>query len=76
MLEVARSRGALTNHPHLAFRDADASAAELPVDWDLLFSRFGVMFFSQPSAAFGHLRKSLRTGGRCVFVCWRAPCAS
>src|SRR6185503_5677330 len=33
----------------------------------------GVMFFSQPSRAFGHLRKALRPGGRCVFVCWRAP---
>jgi hypothetical protein len=32
-----------------------------------------VMFFSEPSAAFSHLRKSLRAGGRCVFVCWRTP---
>jgi hypothetical protein len=39
----------------------------------LLFSRFGVMFFSQPAHALGHLRGSLRAGGRCVFVCWRAP---
>jgi hypothetical protein len=39
----------------------------------LLFSRFGVMFFSEPSKAFSHLRKSLRRGGRCVFVCWRTP---
>jgi hypothetical protein len=31
------------------------------------------MFFSQPSQAFNHLRKSLRAGGRCVFVCWRTP---
>lgn len=73
MLEVARSRGALANCAHLAFRDGDASEAALPANTDLLFSRFGVMFFSQPSRAFGHLRKSLRTGGRCVFVCWRAP---
>jgi SAM-dependent methyltransferase len=73
MLEVARSRGALANCAHLAFRDGDASEAELPAKVDLLFSRFGVMFFSQPSPAFSHLRKSLRAGGRCVFVCWRAP---
>src|SRR2546429_9463284 len=73
MLEVARSRGALANCAHLAFRDGDASEAGLPANTDLLFSRFGVMFFSQPSQAFSHLRKSLRTGGRCVFVCWRAP---
>lgn len=73
MLEVARSRGALANCAHLAFRDGDASEAGLPTDTDLLFSRFGVMFFSQPAQAFSHLRKSLRMGGRCVFVCWRAP---
>lgn len=73
MLEVARSRGALANCAHLAFRDGDASEAALPANTDLLFSRFGVMFFSQPSRAFSHLRKSLRKGGRCVFVCWRAP---
>jgi SAM-dependent methyltransferase len=73
MLEVARSSGALANCAHLTFRDGDASEAGLPANTDLLFSRFGVMFFSQPSQAFSHLRQSLRTGGRCVFVCWRAP---
>jgi SAM-dependent methyltransferase len=73
MLAVARSRGALANRAHLAFRDGDASKAALPANTDLLFSRFGVMFFSQPSPAFSHLRKSLRAGGRCVFVCWRTP---
>src|SRR6266550_1579611 len=73
MLAVARSRGALANCAHLAFREGDASEAALPANIDLLFSRFGVMFFSQPSPAFSHMRKSLRTGGRCVFVCWRTP---
>jgi SAM-dependent methyltransferase len=73
MLEVARSRAALAKCAHLAFRDGDASEVGLPANTDLLFSRFGVMFFSQPSPAFRHLRQSLRAGGRCVFVCWRAP---
>ena len=73
MLEVARARAAQANSAHLAFRYGDASEAELPANIDLLFSRFGVMFFSQPSPAFSHLRQSLRAGGRCVFVCWRAP---
>jgi SAM-dependent methyltransferase len=73
MLAVARSRGALANGAHLDFRDGDASEAALPANTDLLFSRFGVMFFSQPTPAFSHMRKSLRAGGRCVFVCWRTP---
>jgi len=73
MLEVARSRGVSAACSHLSFREGDASETRLPSNIDLLFSRFGVMFFSQPSNAFRHLRKSLRKGGRCVFVCWRTP---
>jgi len=73
MLDVARARAALADCVHLVFREGDASEAELPADTDLLFSRFGVMFFSQPTRALSHLRASLRAGGRSVFVCWRAP---
>ena len=73
MLAVARARAAEAKLPQLAFAEADASAADLPADCDLLFSRFGVMFFDEPAAALARLRRALRTGGRCVFVCWRAP---
>src|SRR5438874_9063298 len=73
MLEVARSRAALADCSHLVFREGDASEVGFLADSDLLFSRFGVMFFSEPIQALSHLRGSLRAGGRCVFVCWRAP---
>lgn len=73
MLDVALERAKGTGFAQLEFRNADASVATLPAANDLLFSRFGVMFFSQPSAAFGHMRLSLKPGARCVFVCWRAP---
>ncbi len=73
MLEVARARTTLAGWPHLTFREADASESELPADTDLVFSRFGVMFFGEPVSAFRHLRSSMRSRGRCVFVCWRAP---
>ncbi|WP_374590774.1 class I SAM-dependent methyltransferase [Aquabacterium sp.] len=73
MLQVAKARAELAGLAHLSFSEADASDAELPADVDLLFSRFGVMFFAEPAVAFGHLRRALRSGGRCVFVCWRAP---
>jgi hypothetical protein len=36
------------------------------------FSRFGVMFFSDPAASFINIRRSLRPNGRLAFVCWRA----
>ena len=41
--------------------------------FDLLFSRFGVMFFNDPTAAFANLIKALRPGGRLAFLCWQAP---
>jgi len=65
--ERARERGVAAD-----FRLGDASRAELsPASFDLLFSRFGVMFFDDPAAAFGHLRAALKPGGRLAFVCWR-----
>lgn len=39
---------------------------------DLIFSRFGVMFFADPVTAFANLRRALRPSGRLAFVCWRS----
>jgi SAM-dependent methyltransferase len=53
-----------------------ADAGTYPFDAasaDLVFSRFGVMFFADPVAAFTNLRRALRPSGRLAFVCWRAP---
>lgn len=41
--------------------------------YDLVFSRFGVMFFGEPVAAFRNLHRALKPTGRLVFVCWRTP---
>lgn len=51
--------------------EADASDHSFGAEFDLLFSRFGVMFFADPDRAFANLRKSLKPGGRLAFVCWR-----
>lgn len=44
-----------------------------PESADMLFSRFGVMFFAQPTESFANMRKALRPGGRLAFACWRTP---
>ena len=49
----------------------DAAAHPFRPDADLLFSRFGVMFFDEPAAAFANLRRAMRPGGRLAFCCWR-----
>jgi SAM-dependent methyltransferase len=55
----------------VAFLKADAATYEFEPAFDLAFSRFGVMFFDDPVAAFANLRKALVKTGRLVFVCWR-----
>jgi len=42
-----------------------------PGSIDLVFSRFGVMFFPDPVAAFANLRRGARRGARLAFACWR-----
>jgi SAM-dependent methyltransferase len=44
-----------------------------PASFDLLVSRFGVMFFADPVLSFRNLRSSLRPDGRLVFACWCEP---
>jgi ubiquinone/menaquinone biosynthesis C-methylase UbiE len=72
MLEVARRRAAEAGLSQVVFVEADASNARLPQDLDLIFSRFGVMFFADPVEAFTHMRRALKDSGRLAFVCWRA----
>ncbi|HEY0594223.1 class I SAM-dependent methyltransferase [Sphingopyxis sp.] len=69
---VGIARAAAPVGAPVEFRCADAATAPLPAgSIDLLFSRFGVMFFDDPVAAFGHMRRALKPGGRLAFVCWR-----
>jgi SAM-dependent methyltransferase len=54
-------------------RDDAATAAPGAPGADLAFSKFGVMFFGDPEAAFANLRRALKPGGRLCFACWRSP---
>jgi SAM-dependent methyltransferase len=68
-LAVARARAAGTD---VAFVEADAAACPFRPEHDLVFSRFGVMFFADPERAFANLRAAAAPGGRLAFVCWRS----
>lgn len=72
MLEVARRSAEAEGRSQITFENVDAQTAELPGPFDLVYSRFGVMFFADPVAAFANLRRALRPDGRLGFVCWRA----
>ena len=70
-LAVAGQRAA--GMANLAFAEADAQTYPFAGDADAIFSRFGVMFFTDPPTAFANLRSALKPGGRLGFVCWRGP---
>jgi len=73
MLDRARERVREAALSHVSFLQADAETHLLPVShYDALFSRFGIMFFQDPEAAFTNLKRGLRPGGRLVAICWRA----
>lgn len=71
LLALARKRAAEAGSP-ATFEQADASAYTAEYKFDLMISRFGVMFFEDPAAAFANIRAQIRTGGRMAFMCWQA----
>jgi SAM-dependent methyltransferase len=72
MLDVALRRPR-TADLQVTFQNLDAQTGDIGHKlYDAAYSRFGVMFFSDPVAAFVNIRRSLKPYGRLAFVCWRA----
>jgi SAM-dependent methyltransferase len=71
MLAAARKRIAENRAGNVRFVLADAQThAFTPAAFDLVASRFGVMFFGDPAAAFRNLLGATKPGGRLCFACW------
>jgi SAM-dependent methyltransferase len=73
-IQVAEARrlAAAAGVANASFEVVDAQVHPFEAGiFDVLLSSFGVMFFDDPAAAFGNLRKALRRGGRLAFLCWR-----
>lgn len=71
MIDAARTR--MSDHPQVSLAIADAQTADLlqAHQFDAVYSRFGVMFFADPIAAFANIATATRPGGRLTFVCWQ-----
>ncbi len=70
MLVRARDRAAHLANTTFALADAATFVPDAP--FDVVISRFGVMFFDDPTAAFANVRRAMKPGGRLVFVCWQS----
>jgi SAM-dependent methyltransferase len=71
MLARARQNAAQSDVANAYFTHGDAQTYRFRRFFDAVISRFGVMFFADPVAAFANLRTAVRQGGRLAFVCWQ-----
>jgi SAM-dependent methyltransferase len=69
---LARGRERAAGLGNVEFVHADVQVYDLgEARFDAAYSRFGVMFFAGPVAAFANVRRALRPGGVLSFVCWQ-----
>lgn len=74
MLAVARQRSAAEDLRNVTFEQGDAQFHAFPMaGFDLCISRFGVMFFADPAAAFANIGRAMRAGGRLAWMVWQSP---
>ncbi len=72
MIEAARAR-AIAQGSAARFICADAQSHDLEsASIDLIVSRFGVMFFDDPVAAFGNLRRAAKPKAKLTLIVWRS----
>ena len=73
LIELARSR-ASSEQSAVTFHVADVATANAPEAlFQRLVSRFGIMFFDDPAAAFSNLIRWLAPGGRFASAVWGRP---
>lgn len=70
LIELAKQRSAAVS-AGIEFVVADAAVWRPAEPVDLVISRFGVMFFADPAAAFANIRAGVKSKGRLRFACWR-----
>jgi ubiquinone/menaquinone biosynthesis C-methylase UbiE len=74
LLAAARAQAAASGLASATFVHADAQThAFEPESFDAVISRFGVMFFEDPEAAFANIRRAARRSAKLTFAAWRAP---
>jgi SAM-dependent methyltransferase len=72
LLALARRRAAEAGVSNVSFVQADAQTHSPDGGpFDAIISRFGVMFFADPRAAFARLHECCAPGARLAFVCWQ-----
>jgi ubiquinone/menaquinone biosynthesis C-methylase UbiE len=73
-VEKAQERIAAAGVQQAEITLCDVSTHTFPANsFDLVFSRFGVMFFADPVAAFANIHKAMKSDGRLAVAVFRTP---
>lgn len=70
MTAAASRRAARNQVTNITFQVVDAESGHLGEGFDVAYSRFGVMFFTDPASAFTNITRALRPGGRLGCTVW------
>jgi ubiquinone/menaquinone biosynthesis C-methylase UbiE len=70
-LDYGRRDAAAQGIANIDFIEADIQVQPFAPNSDLVFSRFGTMFFENPVAAMRNMRRALKPGGRFTMIVWR-----
>lgn len=71
LLEAGRRAAKAEGVANASFVTGDAQTQMFDQSFDAAISRFGMMFFADPVAAFANIRRALKAGGRLTFASWR-----
>ncbi|MEX1081622.1 MAG: methyltransferase domain-containing protein [Halofilum sp. (in: g-proteobacteria)] len=71
-LDTARADADAAGLKNIRFESADVERYPFEPEFDLCFSRFGMMFFENPVNAMRNVRRSLKPGGELIFIVWRS----
>jgi ubiquinone/menaquinone biosynthesis C-methylase UbiE len=70
-LDFGRKDAAAAGVANISFIETDIQLTPFEPEYDLVFSRFGTMFFENPVAAMKNMRRALKRGGRFTMIVWR-----
>jgi len=70
LIDLAKSRAENQQQTNFVTADASSWLPEKPVD--AIASRFGVMFFDDPTSAFRNISAATKRNGRLSFACWQS----
>ncbi|MGB3410660.1 MAG: class I SAM-dependent methyltransferase [Microthrixaceae bacterium] len=74
MVTEARRRAAVEGIDNIDFIEVDAQTGDFgPTPFDVAFSRVGIMFFEDPTAAFTNIASSMAVNGQLGFICFQSP---